>query len=219
MLSSLCAVTKTTGTFCRRSASSCWSSGPVMPGMATSRIRHPVCPTESEARKSSADENASTANPHALSSSGSDSRTDSSSSTTETSSSARPSLPHDARVKVRSPHQPGKRIDDAAALMFHGGPLDRRCPWRKAYAPLPLAAIILGVALGRVDTIVQWIRPPPRCLILGRKKDTMAFEKVMYTAKAHTIGDERRHRGLRPIRLGEPCTASCWTPISAPGDD
>lgn len=34
------------------------------------------------------------------------------------------------------------------------------CPWPTSN---------FGVALRRVDTIVQWIRPPARCLILGRK--------------------------------------------------
>src|SRR6202045_4680234 len=76
---------KTIGISCRRSVNSLWRSGPVMPGMATSRIRHLVRQTQSDARNSSADENASTAKPNSLSKSGKDSRTDSSSSTTDTS--------------------------------------------------------------------------------------------------------------------------------------
>lgn len=32
----------------------------------------------------------------------------------------------------------------------------------------------------------------------------MTFEKVMYTPKAHTTGDERHQRSLRPARLGKP---------------
>ena len=50
-----------------------------------SRIRHFVWSVQSEARNSSADENARTAKPNSRSRSGSDSRTDSSSSTTDTS--------------------------------------------------------------------------------------------------------------------------------------
>src|SRR5580692_10591287 len=55
-----------------------------MPGMPTSRIKQLVRPTYSEARNSSADENARAVKPNSLSKSGSDSRTDSSSSTTDT---------------------------------------------------------------------------------------------------------------------------------------
>src|ERR1700687_4633961 len=55
-----------------------------MPGMPTSRIKQLVCPTYSEARNSSADENERAVKPNSLSKSGSDSRTDSSSSTTDT---------------------------------------------------------------------------------------------------------------------------------------
>src|SRR6266566_4604897 len=57
-------------------------SGPVMPSMATSRTRHLVSPIDSEARNSSADENACASKPNSFSKSGKDSRTDSSSSTT-----------------------------------------------------------------------------------------------------------------------------------------
>ena len=53
--------------------------------MAMSRNRHLVWSTQSDARNSSADENARTAKPNSLSKSGSDSRMDSSSSTTVTS--------------------------------------------------------------------------------------------------------------------------------------
>jgi hypothetical protein len=42
----------------------------------------------------------------------------------------------------------------------------------------------LWCRLRRVDTIVQWIRPAARCLILGSKEDTMSFAKVLYTTKA-----------------------------------
>jgi hypothetical protein len=84
-LSSARAVMKTIGICCRRCVSSRWRSGPDMPGMAMSRIRQLVWPTLSDARNSSADENARTAKPNSLSKSGSDSRTDSSSSTTDTS--------------------------------------------------------------------------------------------------------------------------------------
>src|SRR6266478_2984203 len=78
---------KTIGISCRRSANSLCRPGPVIPGMAMSRIRHLVWPTQSDARNSSGDENARAANPNSLSKSGSDSRTDSSSSTTDTSES------------------------------------------------------------------------------------------------------------------------------------
>src|SRR5438105_13246639 len=50
--------------------------------MATSRTRHLVCAIDSEARNSSADENACASKPNSFSKSGKDSRTDSSSSTT-----------------------------------------------------------------------------------------------------------------------------------------
>src|SRR5258708_14066128 len=53
-----------------------------MPGMATSRTRHLVSAIDSEARNSSADENARAWKPKSFSKSGKDSRTDSSSSTT-----------------------------------------------------------------------------------------------------------------------------------------
>src|SRR5947207_2421951 len=53
-----------------------------MPGMATSRTRHLVSAIDSEARNSSADENACASKPNSFSKSGKDSRTDSSSSTT-----------------------------------------------------------------------------------------------------------------------------------------
>src|SRR6266478_3797883 len=78
---------KTIGISCRRSANSLCRPGPVIPGMAMSRIRHLVWPTQSDARNSSGDENARAANPNSLSKSGSDSRTHSSSSTTDTSES------------------------------------------------------------------------------------------------------------------------------------
>src|ERR1700730_14983412 len=76
---------KTIGISFRRRVNSRWRSGPDMPRMAMSRIRHPVWHTQSDARNSSADENAWAAKPNSLSKSGSDSRTDSSSSTTDTS--------------------------------------------------------------------------------------------------------------------------------------
>src|SRR5260221_13481207 len=76
---------KTIGIFWRRRVNSRKRSGPDMPGMAMSRIRQLVRPTNSDARNASADENASTAKPNSLSKSGNDSRTDSSSSTTDTS--------------------------------------------------------------------------------------------------------------------------------------
>lgn len=53
--------------------------------MATSRSRHLVWPMQSDARNSSADENARAAKPNCFSRSGSDSRMDASSSTTVTS--------------------------------------------------------------------------------------------------------------------------------------
>src|SRR6266849_5975013 len=78
-------VMNTIGILRRRSFSSRWRSGPVMPGITISRIRQRVWPTQFDARNSSADENARTTKPNALSKSGSDSRTDSSSSITVTS--------------------------------------------------------------------------------------------------------------------------------------
>jgi hypothetical protein len=59
-----------------------------MPGIAMSRIKHPVCETRFDARNSFADENAQTAKPKALTKPGSDSLTDSSSSITDTSEPA-----------------------------------------------------------------------------------------------------------------------------------
>src|SRR6185312_1394216 len=53
-----------------------------MPGMATSRTRQLVSAIDSEARKSSADENVCASKPNSFSKSGKDSRTDSSSSIT-----------------------------------------------------------------------------------------------------------------------------------------
>src|SRR5215813_4041336 len=56
-----------------------------MPGIATSRIRHVVAPTQPDERNSGADEKTWAEKPNSLSKSGSDSRTDSSSSTTDRS--------------------------------------------------------------------------------------------------------------------------------------
>src|SRR6188472_3293272 len=74
----------TIGIFSRRWVSSCWSSGPDIPGIATSRRRQPVSLTNSDARNASADANASAAKPNCRNKSGSASRMDSSSSTTDT---------------------------------------------------------------------------------------------------------------------------------------
>src|ERR1700720_722386 len=74
---------KTIGIDCSRRINSRCKSGPVMPGIATSRTRQFVSATDSEARNSSADENVRGSKPNSLSRSGSDSRTDSSSSTTD----------------------------------------------------------------------------------------------------------------------------------------
>ncbi len=70
---------------CCRRANSCCSSGPHIPGILMSRIKHRVSLTHSAARNSSADEKALAERPSTLSKSASDSRTDSSSSTTEIS--------------------------------------------------------------------------------------------------------------------------------------
>src|SRR6267154_3388903 len=75
---------KMIGMLCPRSFNSCWRSNPVMPGMAMSRMRHPVRTRLSEARNSSADEKECVANPNSRNKSGNDSRTDSSSSTIAT---------------------------------------------------------------------------------------------------------------------------------------
>src|SRR5580700_6213643 len=75
---------KTIGISRRRCFNSCCKPGPVIPGMAMSRIRHLVSPTQSDMRNSSADENERAVKPNSFSKSGSDSRTDSSSSTTDT---------------------------------------------------------------------------------------------------------------------------------------
>ncbi len=94
------AVMKTIGILRPRRLSSCCSSGPDMPGMATSRIRHFVCSSALDWRNSSAEENAAGEKPNSLSKSGSDSRTDSSSSTMETSGRLGSSIPmadHDER--------------------------------------------------------------------------------------------------------------------------
>src|SRR4029077_11538534 len=62
-LVSPCAVMNTIGIGCRRRVSSCCRSGPDMPSIATSRMRHWVRLTNSDARNASADENARTAKP------------------------------------------------------------------------------------------------------------------------------------------------------------
>src|ERR1043165_3056356 len=74
---------KTIGIDCWRRVSSRCRSGPLMPGMATSRTRHLVSAIDSEARKSSADENVCASKQNSFNKSGNDSRTDSSSSTTD----------------------------------------------------------------------------------------------------------------------------------------
>src|SRR6185369_12622805 len=79
---------KMIGILASRLESSRCRSGPVMPGMVTSRIKHSVRPIGEESRNASADENDSAPKPSSLSKSGSDSRTDSSSSTTVTSERA-----------------------------------------------------------------------------------------------------------------------------------
>lgn len=78
------AVMKTIGIRCWRSFNSRRRSGPVIPGIKTSRIRQRVWLTQSELRNSSADEKARAKKPNSLTKSGRDSRTDSSSSTTDT---------------------------------------------------------------------------------------------------------------------------------------
>src|SRR4029077_2509448 len=83
-LVSPCAVMNTVGIACRRRINSRCRSGPDIPTNATSRMRHLVRLTNSDARNASADENAWTAKPKCRSKSGSDSRTDWSSSTTDT---------------------------------------------------------------------------------------------------------------------------------------
>src|SRR5437762_14140294 len=106
-----------------------------MPGMAISRIRQLVCSMQSDARNSSADENARTAKPNSRSKSGSDSRTDSSSSTTETRErfvvivfcvalTATGFGDTKCYVRERRPYQSAQRLDRAAVLashaVFHG---------------------------------------------------------------------------------------------------
>src|SRR5437773_1176417 len=95
---------KTIGISCRRRVNSCCRSGPLRPGMATSRIRHFVSLTYLDTRNSSADENAWAAKPNSFSKSGSDSRTDSSSSTTDMS----------GRVSIRLASQ---RVSDLSAQL------------------------------------------------------------------------------------------------------
>jgi hypothetical protein len=80
-LSSGLAVIKTMGKLHFSQSSSCWSSGPDMPGIATSRIRHSVWRGPLDVRNSSADENVWTLNPNDFKNSDRDSRTSSSSST------------------------------------------------------------------------------------------------------------------------------------------
>ena len=79
---------KIVGIPCCRRISSRSRSGPLIPGMDTSRIRHRVSLMRPNARNSSAEANVSTEKPNSRSRSGSDPRTDSSSSTTETSGAA-----------------------------------------------------------------------------------------------------------------------------------
>jgi hypothetical protein len=82
--SSLCAVMKITGVSRPRRFNSWKRSGPDIPGILMSRIRHSLCETSIERKYSSAEENARTTKPNFFSRCGSDSRIDSSSSITET---------------------------------------------------------------------------------------------------------------------------------------
>ena len=83
--SSPCAVTKMIGVEIRRRFNSNCNSGPDIPGIAMSRIRHLVREMVSEARNSSAEENVCAGKPSSLNNPGKDSRIDSSSSTTDMS--------------------------------------------------------------------------------------------------------------------------------------
>src|ERR1700728_2312490 len=75
---------KTIGIFRPRRANSRCRLGPDMPGMVTSKTRHFVWATQSEARNSSAEANVRTLKPNRLTRSGTDTLTDSSSSTIAT---------------------------------------------------------------------------------------------------------------------------------------
>src|SRR5579864_7477760 len=87
-----------------------------MPGMLTSRIKQLVCPTHSDARNSSADENERAVKPNSLSKSGSDSRTDSSSSTTDTSDLGI-ILGSSSRIRCTSLTRNGKRKSGARTIV------------------------------------------------------------------------------------------------------
>jgi hypothetical protein len=78
------AVMKIVGMLWPRLNNSRHSSGPDIPGIAMSRIRHVDLPTKPDWRKSFGVANTSDANPNSLRRSGKDSRTESSSSTTDT---------------------------------------------------------------------------------------------------------------------------------------
>src|ERR1700730_9191824 len=97
----------TMGISCLRRANSRLRSGPLRPGIATSRIRHFVSLRYLDTRNSSADENAWAAKPNSFSRSGSDSRTDSSSSTTDMSVSVSISL---ASQRVSDPSAQLRRV-------------------------------------------------------------------------------------------------------------
>ncbi len=82
--SSRWAVMKITGTLPPPRFNSCCSSGPLIPGIAMSRIRHFDCDGASDARNASAEQNVRDEKPNCPSRSGRDSRSDSSSSTMHT---------------------------------------------------------------------------------------------------------------------------------------
>src|ERR1044071_4658355 len=84
--------------------------------MVTSRSRHLVCSTQSEARNSSADENERAVKPNSLSKSGSDSRTDSSSSTTDTTDLGIV-LGSSSRIRCASLSRNGKRKSGARTVV------------------------------------------------------------------------------------------------------
>jgi hypothetical protein len=81
-------------------------------------------------------------------------------------------------------------------------------PWPTSY----LGALCLGVALRRVDTIVQWIRRPTRCLILGRKHherfsggDTMKYDAwLAKAARQRMVLEFASRHGVRAAKRALP---------------
>src|ERR1043166_2559463 len=150
-----------------------------MPGMATSRTRHLVSAIDSEARKSSADENVCASKPNSFSKSGKDSRTDSSSSITVIRGSV--TISYDSRLvfpinrTVVIEHAPIK----AGCLSYFGIGTHR-----DQYRPIPKYRSIL------------WCNRFPFLLVIysGPRNEAERIEWMQYRVFNHCI-----FRGGEPL--------------------